>query len=1156
MNCKISWLALTVVLMLGACSGNSSSPPTVAPPPPPPPAGVIVSGAVVDGPVSGATISAFAVSAAGVVGTTAIATATTSTTGTYSLTLPAGTTGAVELVSTGGTFVDDVTGLTVNAPMLDTLIPNVSGSTPITIQITPLTTMATQVALATSSAANPVGTVAVAIDTALGTALGGQTDIAGTPLVDVTSAGCATAASQASVDAGLVLAGLNQLAANNGVSSADLVAALVVDIQSDNTLDGTANGTALTVPLQGGTVKLCAIEGNCLGASLTGLAQELGKAVTMFQNSPKNTCGAMESSGQTTNFNQAPAMFPPVSKIYIYSYTLKLTLSGYSGLGSVMADMKVSLACPDDVIGTTTATTPPSIPDGVASINGNGTFPLYTGANGAVKSGDYITGVSAPNDCLKNTWNLTLSYPSDLSCTVIGPTSGLFSTVDGGLTNLAVPPPIVSCSAAPPPPMYSVGGTIAGLTSGSMVLEDNGGDDLTIAAPASTFNFPADLAGGATYHVTVKTQPSGLTCTVSPNTPQTIGNGNVSNVAVSCSPTSSGKPGAETVYVIDSTYQLYEFDAQGNFVASVALPGPASSVGNLNGGGITVDANNVYVTLGAPSTRIVAFNRTTLAPVFLSVTAFTNLNTPREIVFDPANSQFYVANGGSTVTVYGAGGVYLSSFNQTGSGIYGPSGIAYDSIDNTIWVANYTGGGASANPTYGVAEFSPNGTIVKNFPTANTNAPAPFAPPVNTGHEMPYTISYCANALAVGYISDASGSGKSEAGGYNTSGSLGVPYTGTITNLHATACDPQGNVFVAADNGLLEYNNATGAGIAFPAGAFAGIKAPIYGVGVGPASGLNSPEGLVYSNGSLYVANSGDNQVLVYSVQTNSTTGVVTGMTLSSTITADVNDPVRLALDSAGHLFVANLGNNTVTVYDTTNGNAEITASGSKPLISGGSLNRPLGVAVDSKGDVYVANNGGNSISVYQPVTSGSVSAGYKEASYSPVTADASSNPFPAPGVLFDVNVLGQDYLLVGIGSTTAPNHVYLYDAPFSGAPTLVYDLSSVTNGVTCTTMPTGPTGIALFLSQSQPLSSQILVTSYYKNDVSEYLASQLIGSSTTCPTPITSGAQAQINGPEGVAVDTSGTNVFVSNAGANTITVYGRGTALSSSPPVFTLHN
>ncbi len=1149
MNCKISWLALAGALILGACSsGNSGSPPTVTPPPP---AGVIVSGAVVDGPVSGATISAFAVSSAGVVGTTPLATAITTATGSYSLTLPAGTTGAILLTSTGGSFIDDVTGKTVNAPDLSVLIPSVSGTAPVTAQLTPLTTIAAQVALATSSATNSVSSVAAAINTAIGAALGGQSDIVGTPLVDVSTAGCAAAASQASIDASLVLAGINQLAAMYNVSTPDLIQAIVADIQSDNTFDGTAGGVALTVPLSGGTVLLCTIEGNCPGAPVTGLAQQLGTAVSAFASSGGNVCGATESASLQTAFANANPSPPAISPNFKYSYTLSSGLSGFAGSAAVRVSMKVNLECADDS---------GSLNPAANSVAANGPFPLAVLSNGQVDINNdagatIFAGPNPPNDCGTNTWTLTLAAPPGLVCTFIGPTTGAFISSDGGYTNMAVAPATVSCSAAPPPQLYSVAGTITGFTSGSMVLEDNGADDLTVAANATAFSFPADLASGATYEVTVKTQPSDLTCTVSPNTPQTIGNSNVTNVAVSCSPASAGTPGAETVYVIDSTYQLFEFDAQGNFVASVNLPGSTSSVGNLNGGGISVDANNVYVTLGAPSTRIVAFNRTTLAPVTLSAGQFTNLNTPREIVFDPANSQFYVANGGSTVTIYSAAGVYLSTFNQTGPGIYGPSGIAYDSIDNTIWVANYTGGSASANPTYGVAEFSPSGTIVKNFPTANTNAPTPFAPPVNTGHEMPYTISYCANALAVGYISDGSGSGKSEGGGYNTSGTLAAPYAGTITNLHATACDPQGNVFVAADNGLLEYNNATGAGIALPAGGFAGIKAPIYGVGVGPASGLNSPEGLIYSNGSLYVANSGNNQVLVYAVQTNSTTGVVTGMTLSSAITGDLNDPVRLALDSAGHLFVANLGNNTVTAYDTNNGNAEITAPGSKPLISGGSLNRPLGVAVDSKGNVYVANNGGNSISVYNPVTSGTLSAGYTEAPFSPVSSDASGNAFPAPGVLSDVNVLGQDYLLVGIGSTTAANHVYLYDAPFSGAPTLVYDLSSVTNGVSCTTMPTGPTGIALFLSQSQPLASQILITSYYNNDVTDYLASQLIGSSTTCPTPITSGAQAQISGPEGVAVDTTGTNVFVSNAGANTITVYGAGTALSS-PPIFTLHN
>lgn len=1148
MSRKLTWLMLAAALILSACgSGNSSNAPAAAPPPPP--AGIAVSGAVFDGPVAGATISAYAVSAAGVVGTTALATAVTNSEGGYSLMLPAGTTGPVYVTSTGGTLVDDVTGLTVDAPTLSALIPNVSGSAPITAQLTPLTTIEAAVALATASATNPVSSTAATIDTAVGTLLGGQTNSQGTSLVDVSTAGCATAASQASVDASLVLAGINQLAANNGVSTPDLIAAIVADVQSDNTFDGTANGVPLTVPLTNPNgVLLCTIEGNCPGAPLTGLAQELGAAVLQFQNSPQNTCGATESSGQANNFANAPKDSPPMSPHFKYSYTLNSSLStSLSSVSGLKVAMQVQLNCSDDA-------GPPALSGlvlhGVITNPGSGAFSVVAGSNGESTASGFLTGINAANDCATNTWTLSVNSPPGQSCGINGAASGIFTSNDGGYTNVAATPPTISCSVL----SYTVGGTITGLTAGSIVLADNVGDELTLmaASPPSAvpFTFPTQYTAGSTYQVTVNTQPNGLNCSVSPSTPQ-IGTVNVM-VAVNCTPTSTGTPGVEAIYVIDSTYRLFEFDAQGNSVASVNLPGSTSSVGNLNGGGITVDANNVYVTLGAPSTGVVAFNRTTLAPVTLAAGAFSNLNAPRAIVFDPINTQFYVANGGSTVTVYNAAGGYLSSFNQSSPAIYGPSGIAYDPIDNSIWVANYVGGTSSTTPAHGISEWNPNDSLIMNFPSSNTNPPMPFAPPVNTGHELPYAISYCGNELAVGYISDGTGSGISEAEGFSTAGTpLGVPFGGTITNLHELACDPSGNVFVAADNGLLEYNDATGASVALPSGGFAGLMPPIYGVGVGAASGLNSPEGLVYANGSLYVANSGNNQVLVYAIQTNSTTGVVTGMTLSSSITADLNDPVRLALDSAGHLFVANLGNNTVTVYDTTNNNAEITASG-KPLISSSSLNRPLGVAVDSKFNVYVANNGGNSISVFQPVAAGSVSGGYTEASFSPVTADASGNLFPAPGVLSDINVAGQDYLLVGIGSSTATNYIYVYSAPFSGPPVLKGDLSSAPGGVACATMPTGPTGITVFYSQAQPLTSQVFVTSYYNNDVTEYLAQQVLGQSG-CPTTIATGTQ--INGPEGVAVDTAGVNVFVANAGANTITVYGGGTALTAGP-TYTLHN
>ena len=68
--------------------------------------------------------------------------------------------------------------------------------------------------------------------------------------------------------------------------------------------------------------------------------------------------------------------------------------------------------------------------------------------------------------------------------------------------------------------------------SGTVVLQDNGGDNLTVTANG-TFTFATALAGGAAYAVTVKTNPASQTCTVSSGT-GTIGSANVTNVAVTC----------------------------------------------------------------------------------------------------------------------------------------------------------------------------------------------------------------------------------------------------------------------------------------------------------------------------------------------------------------------------------------------------------------------------------------------------------------------------------------------------------------------------------------------------------------------------------------------------------------------------------------------
>ena len=78
---------------------------------------------------------------------------------------------------------------------------------------------------------------------------------------------------------------------------------------------------------------------------------------------------------------------------------------------------------------------------------------------------------------------------------------------------------------------YTIGGTVSELT-GTLVLQDNGGDDYTITANGA-FTFPTAIASGLTYAVAVHTEPNGQECVVSAGN-GTVTNNNVTNVSVAC----------------------------------------------------------------------------------------------------------------------------------------------------------------------------------------------------------------------------------------------------------------------------------------------------------------------------------------------------------------------------------------------------------------------------------------------------------------------------------------------------------------------------------------------------------------------------------------------------------------------------------------------
>lgn len=82
-------------------------------------------------------------------------------------------------------------------------------------------------------------------------------------------------------------------------------------------------------------------------------------------------------------------------------------------------------------------------------------------------------------------------------------------------------------------PGSTIGGTLSGLATGaSVILEDNGGDQLTLSANG-TFSFPAAVVVGQPYAVTVSKQPANQHCAVTMGT-GTAPSSNVTGVSVSC----------------------------------------------------------------------------------------------------------------------------------------------------------------------------------------------------------------------------------------------------------------------------------------------------------------------------------------------------------------------------------------------------------------------------------------------------------------------------------------------------------------------------------------------------------------------------------------------------------------------------------------------
>ncbi len=158
------------------------------------------------------------------------------------------------------------------------------------------------------------------------------------------------------------------------------------------------------------------------------------------------------------------------------------------------------------------------------ALKDNGTDQLFVTSNG---TSPFATPVAAGAP-----YDVTVSgnpmAPISEACTVTSG-SGVASS------NVTV---TVTCA----PNTFTVGGTLVGTPAGTVILQNNLGDNLPLTS-GGPFSFATKESAGSAYSVTVLTQPSSVvTCTVSGGT-GTVGTGNVTSVTVTCAANVTGMIG-------------------------------------------------------------------------------------------------------------------------------------------------------------------------------------------------------------------------------------------------------------------------------------------------------------------------------------------------------------------------------------------------------------------------------------------------------------------------------------------------------------------------------------------------------------------------------------------------------------------------------------